>query len=503
MSTRDEDGSTLAPARTSTSARRGFFTLTAAKLLFVALGFVVQFGLPRVLGSPSEFGLLSAAMAFTAILTNALTSSMVQTSSKLVAERGDVGRTLALRHGLLSLVLALALFVLAPLLGEQLLRDAALVPLLRASSVVILAYGFYSTAIGTLNGAQRFETQAVVDGTFSTVRTLGLLGGALALHVALGPMLGFATAATVMACIGIVRAGLYKQGDGNAPAWPMHLALLLPLALYQLALNGVLQLDLEVLKLIANTTHDEAGREAASHASGLYRAAQTLSFVPYQLMTSITLVLFPIVTKANAAGDEQGVESSVSAALRFSWLFLGALLAPLVGAAHGAVRFAFPATYAEAAEVIPVLALSQFFFALAVLHATILVGRNLVLRVAAFAALALAVGLTTSMLLATFFDFATLPMRIALGTAMGSLVFFLATGAALLQRIKTRLRWLTIARLLVASAAAIGVGRVLPQDSMLMGLLAVVIAGIVYVVTLIATGELGRSDWALLRKRGA
>ena len=502
MSTRDEDGSTLAPARTST-ARRGFFTLTAAKLLFVAFGFVVQFGLPRVLRSPSEFGLLSAAMAFTAILTNALTSSMVQTSSKLVAERGDVGRTLVLRHGLLSLMLALALFVLAPLLGEQLLRDAALVPLLRASSVVILAYGFYSTAIGTLNGAQRFETQAVVDGTFSTVRTLGLLGGALALHVALGPMLGFAIAATVMACIGIERAGLYKQGDGNAPAWPMHLALLLPLALYQLALNGVLQLDLEVLKLIANTTHDEAGREAASHASGLYRAAQTLSFVPYQLMTSITLVLFPIVTKAHASGDEQGVESSVSAALRFSWLFLGALLAPLVGAAHGAVRFAFPATYAEAAEVIPVLALSQFFFALAVLHATILVGRDLVLRVAAFAAFALAVGLTTSMLLATFFDFATLPMRIAMGTAMGSLVFFLATGAALLQRIKTRLRWRTIARLLIASAAAIGVGRVLPQASMLTGLLAVVIAGIVYVVTLIATGELGRNDWALLRKRGA
>ena len=163
-------------------------------------------------------------------------------------------------------------------------------------------------------------------------------------------------------------------------------------------------------------------------------------------LAAVTLVLFPIVSKANAAGDEQGVETSVSAALRFSWLFLGALLAPLVGAAHGAVRFAFPATYAEAADVIPVLALSQFFFALAVLHATILVGRNLVLRVAAFAALALLVGLTTSMLLATFFDFATLPMRIALGTAMGSLVFFVATGAALLQRIKTRLRWLTIAR---------------------------------------------------------
>ncbi len=488
---------------TKTSPRRGFLLLTAAKLLFVALGFVVQFGLPRVLGSPSEFGLLSAAMAFTVILTNAMTSSMVQTSSKLVAEHGEIGRTLAARHGLLSLALGLSLLLLAPWLGASLLRDAALVPLLRASSVVIFAYGFYSTAIGSLNGAQRFETQAILDGTFSTMRTIGLLGGALILHAALGAMSGFAGAALVMAGVGFVAARLVHPGKGRAPSWRTHAALLAPIALYQLALNGVLQLDLEVLKLIANTTHDDAGREAASHASGLYRAAQTLSFVPYQLMTSITLVLFPIVTKANAEGDEKGVESSVSAALRFSWLFLGALLAPLVGAAHGAVRFAFPATYADAAEVIPVLALSQFFFALAVLHATILVGRNLVLRVAAFAALALVVGLTTSMLLATVFDFATLPMRIALGTATGSLVFFLTTGAALLQRIKTRLRWLTIARLIVASAAAIAVGRMLPQASMLMGLLAVVIAGIVYVVTLIATGEVGRSDWALMRKRGA
>ena len=485
-----------------TSARRGFLMLTAAKLLFVALGFVVQFGLPRVLGSPSEFGLLSAAMAFTAILTNALTSSMVQTSSKIVAEHGEMGRTLAARHGAIALVLGLALFLLAPPLGASLLRDAALVPLLRASSVVILAYGFYATAIGTLNGAQRFETQALVDGTFSTARTMGLLGGALVLHAALGAMSGFAMAASVMACVGVFAAKLWQSGQGRAPSWRVHLALLLPLALYQLALNGVLQLDLEALKLLANPTHDEAGREAASHAAGLYRAAQTLAFVPYQLMTSITLVLFPIVSRANALGDEKGVEASVSAALRFSWLFLGALLAPLVGAAHGAVRVAFPAAYAEAADVIPLLALSQFFFALAVLHATILVGQNLALRVSGMAVLALAVGLSTSVLLASFAHFASLPMRVALGTCAGSLVFFLATGASLRARIKTRLSAITMVRLCVAGAAAIAVGRFLPQQSVLFGLLAVIGAGIAYIATLVLTGEITRDDWSRLRRPG-
>ena len=190
------------------SVGRGFFSLTAAKLLFVAFGFVVQFGLPRVLGRPSEFGLLSAAMAFTAILTNALTSSMVQTSSKLVAEHGAIGRALAARHGLISSLLGLLLFGLAPSLGASLLRDPALVPLLRASSVILLAYGFYATAIGSLNGAQRFETQAMVDGAFSTTRSIGLLGGGLVLHAALGAMVGFATAAFVMACVGVVAAGL-------------------------------------------------------------------------------------------------------------------------------------------------------------------------------------------------------------------------------------------------------------------------------------------------------
>lgn len=501
MTTRDVEEAAIPPAKATTSARRGFFTLTAAKLLFVMLGFVVQFGLPRVLGSPSEFGLLSAAMAFTAILTNALTSSMVQTSSKLVAERGEIGRTLAARHGLLSLGLGVLLALLAPPLGESLLRDAALIPLLRASGVVILAYGFYATAIGTLNGAQRFDRQAKLDGTFSTMRTLGLLGGAWALHQALGAMSGFAVSASIMACIGIAAAGLVRPVRGEVPSWRAHAALLLPLALYQLALNGVLQLDLEALKLLANPTHDEVGREAASHAAGLYRAAQTLSFVPYQLMTSITLVLFPIVSRANALGDTQGVEASVRDALRFSWLFLGALLAPLVGAAHGAVRVAFPVAYAEAAEVIPVLALSQFFFALAVLHATILVGQNLALRVSAMAVLALAVGLTTSFVLASFFSFTTLPMRVAMGTAVGSLVFFLATGATLRQRIKARVAGATAARLLLASAAAILVGRLIPQSSIVLGLVAVLGAGLVYVVVLLASGEVTRDDWSRLRRR--
>lgn len=484
-----------------TSARRGFLLLTVAKLLFVALGFVVQFGLPRVLGSPSEFGLLSLAMAFTAILTNAMTSSMVQTSSKLVAEHGPLGRTLAARHGLISLALGLALLALGPWLGASVLRDAALVPLLRASSVVICAYGFYATAIGSLNGAQRFETQALLDGTFSTVRTLGLLGGALILHEALGAMSGFASAALVMAVVGVLAARLMHAGEGRAPSWRVHAALLAPIALYQLALNGVLQLDLEALKLLANTTHDAAGSEVASHEAGLYRAAQTLAFVPYQLMTSITLVLFPIVSRANALGDVKVVEQSVRGALRFSWLFLGALLAPLVGAAHGAVRVAFPAAYADAADVIPVLALSQFFFALAVLHATILVGQNLALRVSALAVLALAVGLSASVVLATYTTFSTLPIRVALGTALGSLVFFLATKTLLATRLQARVPSATVLRLALAGAAAIGVGRVLPQASLVLGLMSVLLAGLAYMVVLVLTGEITREDLKRVRPR--
>ncbi|GAB4197738.1 MAG: hypothetical protein OHK0013_06210 [Sandaracinaceae bacterium] len=499
-------------------AGRGVLWISGAKVLFVLLGFAVQFGLPRVLASTSEFGLLSSAMTFTAILTNAMTSSMVQTTSKLVAEASGrpVARTIALRHAGIGAAIAIALAIGAELVGLHVLHQRALVPLVRLSSVIVVAYAVYATAIGALNGGQRFARQAQLDATFSVARTLGLLGGGLALGVAGSAMGGFAAAAIAMAVVGTVVARLLEPTSGNLAPLDTHLRVLVPIALYQLFLNGLLQLDLEILMTGATFTAREAGtplEEAAHFASeqaGLYRAAQTLAFVPYQLVTSVTLVLFPIVARAASLGDEEGVQSAVRGALRFSAILLAGLLAPLAGGAEGAVRFAFPAAYVEAADAVPALAAGQFFFALGVVQATVLVSRGLVWRTVLLVLATATVGAVGNLLA---WEIAPNALRVgtAVGTAVGGLAMWAGTAFVLtrstgMDETVARPALGIGARVAVAAALACAVARALPQTDRWAGLVAILGGGLAYVVALAITGEIGREELALVRRvleRGA
>ncbi|MBN8615200.1 MAG: polysaccharide biosynthesis C-terminal domain-containing protein [Deltaproteobacteria bacterium] len=496
-----------APEAATASAGRGVLWISAAKILFVLLGFAVQFGLPRALEGPAEFGLLSAAIAFTVILTNAMTTSMVQTTSKLVAQAGEgsIVRVLALRHGVIALGLALIVLGSAEYVGSRVLSNAALTPLVRLASVVVVAYAIYATAIGALNGARAFDRQARLDATFSVVRTLGLLGGGLALGLASSAMTGFACAASVMALVGVIAARLHEAPSAQVPSLVEHLRVLLPIALYQLALNGVLQLDLEVLVTGATLEATQSGldelaaAEAGAHAAGLYRVAQTLSFVPYQLMTSITLVLFPLVAHASGTGDGSAVRETVQAALRFSLLFVLGLLAPLAGAGDDAVRLAFPAAYADAAEIVPVLALSQVFFAMGVIQATVLVGRGRLWRTVGFAAAGLGVALAGNVL-AWHLTPESLPIGTAWGTAGGSLVFALLGAYALRVDVGASVRHLVLGRAVLASLVAFGVARSIHVEGRVAGLGVLIVAGLAYLAVLAITRELGASEVALVRR---
>src|SRR5690606_28026411 len=106
---------------------------------------------------------------------------------------------------------------------------------------------------------------------------------------------------------------------------------LLPIVLFQLTLNGTLLLDVWVLKNTAAELGLAAGiemREAAEQASryvGLYRAGQNFAFVPYQVILSVTFIVFPLVSRATAAGDLESARAHIRSALRFSLIVLFAL----------------------------------------------------------------------------------------------------------------------------------------------------------------------------------
>ncbi len=139
----------------SAGTGRGLAFITAAKLYFILSGFIVQLGLPRLLGSPEAFGQYSLAMSIVSVVNNVLIAATVQSVSKRVSEDENLAGA-RLRQALLlqlgvGVTLAGTLFFAAPWLAGV-AYDSELVLLLKIASLVPLCYALYATMVGGLNG---------------------------------------------------------------------------------------------------------------------------------------------------------------------------------------------------------------------------------------------------------------------------------------------------------------------------------------------------------------
>jgi stage V sporulation protein B len=492
------------------TAGQGLLSITGAKVLFIITSYAVYLVLPRLLGSPDAFGLYSAAMATVSILNNVLIVSTVQTVSKLVSE--DEPRAApTLRQGLrlqalVGGVLGGGLFLLAPVIARQALRVPEVEPLLRVASAVVVSYALYAALVGSLNGRRRFQHQAALDATFSTLRTTGILGAAALGLGAFGAIAGFSTAAVVILLIAAVTVGLGTGSEGGP--WPLRrwLGFMAPLWLFHLCLNGIMTIDVLVLTRSVADLAVEAGEGAkaasdmATRYAGFYRAAQVFAFVPYQLILSMTFIVFPAISRATSAGDDEAARRTIGVAVRFSVLVLLAAAAPVAGASDGVIRIAYPDEYLAGAPALGVLVFGLSMFALFVIGATILSGsgRPLVSAAVAFVALVVVVAGNRTLVMAAGLGDHTLRAA-AIGTTAGMAVALVVVGALVYRMFGAFLPWASGLRSLTAGAAGFLTARLIPSDTPLMALLALIAGFVAYVVALFAVRELRGTDLAALR----
>lgn len=488
-------------------AGRGLLLITSAKVVFIVFGFGVALALPRLFASEEVFGLFSVAFGAASILNNVLITSTVQTVSKMVSD-DETKAEVALRHGLMLQlavggVLSVALVLGAPLLAEVAFRDAALTPLVRIAGGVAFAYALYATLVGYLNGRRRFRHQAGLDMTFSILRTTGLVAGAALGIGAVGAMGGFGIAAGAILLVAAATIGLGKSGGGfSALRW---LALMWPIWAYQLCVQGILQIDLQLLKywvtqiaLADHSAHDAV--ELANVLAGQYRAAQTFAFVPYQLILSVTFIVFPFVSRAATSGDHETQKRYIHNALRFSTIVLFAMAAPIAGAASGVLRIAYPEAYLAGADALGVLVVGQVGFALFVIGATILTGSGRPVVAAVIAAVAVGVVLiATSVAINVAGDGRQALVATAIGTSIGTGVAFVAVGLALRIGFGAFIPIATAIRTSIAGAAGFAAARFIPHESAIGALIALVGGTIAYLVLLIVTAEIGKKDLETVR----
>jgi stage V sporulation protein B len=477
---------------------RGALFIGFAKIYFMVSGSVQQIVLPKYVLSTAEFGAFAVINSVVSIVNNTIVQATIQSVSRFTAEdesqAGAVQRAGLRMQAFLGALVALAFFLGAPV-AAAFMKAPSYAAYFRVAAIIPALYAFYAVFVGTANGFRRFRAQATFDVGFSTAKTILLIGAAVLWKVT-GAFAGFAAAALVIL---LVAARAMRQPASAGAPFPSRrlFPYMAAVGVYAFLLNLALNFDVSLLQ------HFAAGVDAAAAPAmvGAYQALRTLALLPYQALIVITFVIFPLVSKATFAADRDATRAYVTQTLRYA-LLIAAAMGLVLGARPGALlAILYKPEYGVGASALPVLVTGECCLAMLGVGCAILNAAGRTTATLSFMVLTIAVGSgAAAVLIPRAAPGAPMLVAAALATSLGMAAGFVTSLVYLVTRLGGGLPLATVARVAAGVAAAVLVGRVLPAHGKLLGLAAIAVVGVVYLVVLLALGELGPDDRAKIRR---
>jgi stage V sporulation protein B len=483
-------------------AGRGALFIGFAKAFFMVSGSLQRLLLTRLI-APAEYGAFALVNGAVSTVNNAIVQGTIQWVSKFTAEddtRADaVKRAGLIQQAFLGGLVGVGFLLAAPLIAR--FENAPdHVGWFRLVAAIPFLYAFYSVFVGSANGQRRFRLQASFDVGFSTAKTILLLLGAVvgrALgHSVTGAFLGFIAAAAIILVVAAVVVGL-PRGPDRFPALRLF-KLTMAVAAYTVLINLALNYDIMLLRRYAGAVTIQA---RAGALAGNYDALRTVALLPYQALLVITFVVFPLLSRSTFADDREATRVYIRQTLRYALIIGGAMAVVLAARPRTVLGILYQPAYAEGAQALPVLAAAMCGLALLSVCGSIINASGRARVAAGLVAASLVTGAAASsivvrhaapgpdMLLAQASANAT---GVALGLALALVYLRRQFGAGP--------PLLTVVRVGVAAAAAVGIGRLVPGQGKIAGLFALAVVGVVFVAALVALRELGAADTAKLRR---
>src|SRR5262249_29849316 len=151
-----------------------------------------------------------------------------------------------------------------------------------------------------------------------------------------GVSFGLVAVAALIVPIALTVSKFGKSGVGG-PATRDYLRYLLPLAVGQLFLNFLLQTDFFLFKRFVGDSIE------AHRLVPACRGVRLCASLPYQLLISITFILFPMLARAKADGDRDAIKRYTMTGVRIAFLLTGMLSGLVAGLAPHLLHVVYPA----------------------------------------------------------------------------------------------------------------------------------------------------------------
>lgn len=527
-----ESESAPAPSK----AARGVLYIAFAKLYFMVAGMVIQFRLPHIL-SRGAWGSYSLVTNIASLVNNVLVTGTIQSVSKFAAQEPGKARRVqqaGLRmHVRLGLVIAIGFIAAAPVVA-WLLHDMDKTAPLMMAGLIVGGYSFYAVFVGTANGLHEFHKQAGLDITFATLRGIGLLGMAMAGMGVVGVIGGWVAAVGVILCASVVWIGLPGKiaKEDRLPIGPM-IRFFGGVAIYLFLFNALMFIDSILIKRLTteyfaahqgaltsalDSTVPWATKIAGYHfdpsdladvQNGYYAAVQNLGRLSYQAIIAATFVVFPLVSRSTFTDDKDTTRRYVQVTSRYSLIFAMAIAVVLAANPEQMLGLIYPADIAHlGGPALLFLAFGNVAFSVFAIAGTILNGSGHTRDAIIAAAVTLGIATLGNYIAIPLGAEAGRTLEVAAMVTSGAMIIgALITGVLLWKRLGAFIPLVSFVRIGVATGVAFAAGRVLSLHGKLMTLVEAGVVGVVFLVVLVASRELGKRDLdaikAVRKKRGA
>jgi stage V sporulation protein B len=472
-------------------AGRGAIYITAAKIWFIISGIVIEFSLAYLM-TGERYGLYRVVVGAVSIINAVIIAGTYQTVSKFISQdesKADSVKAKSLRLQVMIGGLAAAgFFLFAPLLANY-LNDPRLTVYLRIASLITLSYSFYAVFTGYFNGQRRFLTQAALDATYSTLKmSLIVLLVWLGYGVA-GGISGFALAAAAVLAISAIVAGpSRRRGEVRAPDLLKFQSYLI---LFTLVLNLLQKTDLLLIKALSSPDPTIASQNA-----GYYGGAINFANITYQIVISVTFVVFPLVSQSTFQNDRGRTQSYISNTVRYSLLIMAGVATLFSANASEVLRVGYRDEYQAGATALSIVSYGMLLFGLVHVLTTIIsaTGRP---------AVSFGIG-TITLAVSASLSFFLIP-RFGIPGAAASTVIAMFAGTVicagyLITKFGAFISVISLMRIALAAGVTYAASLMLDSASSVVIVVEMIVMMLLYIAVLALTGELGRTDLDKIRR---
>jgi len=472
-------------------AGRGAIYITAAKIWFIVSGYGITVTLAHLL-TIENYGIYRVVINTVSIINAVIVTGTYQTVSKYVSQEPEKADSIKWKALGLQVYVGgaatLGFFLLAPTVAS-LLNDPRLTGWLRLASLITLSYSFYSVYTGYFNGKKRFDIQAGLDISYSTLKLVFIVLLAWLGFGVTGSVGGFAlAAASALVISAIIACGGDRKGDARAGQLLKFQSYLL---LFTFVLTLLQRVDLMLIKALSSPDATTASENAA-----YYSAAVDIANITYQIIVSVTFVIFPLISQSTFADDRARTQSYISKTLRYTLMVMALTATLFSSSAGGVLRVIYRETYQAGSPALRIVAFGMLFFGLLYIVTTIISasgqpGVSLLLGV---------ITLVTSTALNALLIPSLGLVGAATATTISMLVGTVLACAYLWRRFRTLVSFTSTLRIAACAGVVYCASLLFSPASKVLVIAQLIGLSVTYVIVLVLSGEFGRSDLRLIAR---